>query len=162
MVDTNDTISISENTIRGGIVMEDPNEEADPNLCGCEKAPLPPTKCFREGQVRNGLTITAAMVTLWGTLGEPNSWCYDCHHMADIDGDCAIGGTDINGMVGEPGSGWFSAWNVGYDKHSDIDYDGTIGGTDINGYIGTLSGWFAAWNSGGCPVGCTPGVIMNP
>jgi hypothetical protein len=97
------------------------------------------------------------MVTRWGTKGEPNCWCYDCHNRGDIDGDCAIGGTDIMGF--DATSGWSYAFTSGYGADSDIDYDGAIGGTDIMGYDGS-SGWSNGFSNQCGP--CVQGVIMNP
>ena len=155
MVDANDTIDINENTIRGGIVMEDPNEVADPNLCGCEKAPLPPDKCLIEGQVIGGILIDANMVALWESIGEPDCWCYDCHNLGDIDGDCKITTTDILGY--EPNTGWRYAWNnsaTDYKPCSDIDNSGAIDVTDVLGYEPN-TGWRPGWNDfKNCKPGC--------
>lgn len=66
------TVSIAKNTARGGVVMEDPNTDADPHLVGCTVA----TKCFPSCHPD---------YAEWVSVGEPNSWCYlrQCHGDTD-------------------------------------------------------------------------------
>ena len=156
-VDGDCNVCVKGEPIRGNVVLTDANEAILNPAVACAPVILI-VDCFRVGQVRNGITITQAMVTRWGTLGKPDCWCYDCHHRADINGDCAIDGTDIGGI--NPTSGWQYAFSTGYGADSDINYSGPpIDGTDIGGYDAN-SGWQKGFSSQ-CGA-CTPGVIMNP
>ena len=156
-VDGDCNVCVEGEPIRGNVVLTDANEAIlSPAPPICAGITVPPTECFRVGQVRNGLTITAPMVALWVAKGKPPCWCYDCHHRADINGDCILDGTDILGF--NPTSGWSYAFSSGYGADSDINYDNLIDGTDILGYD-PGSGWNKF--TSGCGT-CTPGVIMNP
>ena len=66
------TVSIAENTARGGVVMQDPNLAANAHLIGCTVA----TKCFPSCHPD---------YDEWVLVGEPNSWCYprQCHGDTD-------------------------------------------------------------------------------
>lgn len=73
LVDFNEfTIDVNENTIRGGIVMEDPNEQVDVNLVGVTIN----TECFPSDHVD---------YNDWVAVGKPDCWCYprQCHGDAD-------------------------------------------------------------------------------
>ena len=64
------TIDVNENVIRGGIVMEDPNEQVDVNLVGCS------IECFPSDHVD---------YSNWVAAGKPDCWCYprQCHGDTD-------------------------------------------------------------------------------
>jgi hypothetical protein len=63
-------ISIAENVIRAGIVMENPDEVPPLNITGCTVS-LPPcvTECFPS------TAEYTAQYTDWKALGEPDCWC---------------------------------------------------------------------------------------
>jgi hypothetical protein len=95
--------------------------------------------CLIVGEVVGGNLITQAMRDLWDSLGQPASWCYDCHSEGDFDGNCLIDAGDIQAMV--------AAWTV-YDPDCDTNNDGVIDAGDIQTIVG-------AWTTG-CPAGCVP------
>jgi hypothetical protein len=95
--------------------------------------------CLIVGEVVGGNLITQAMVDLWDCLGQPASWCYDCHSVGDFNGDCLIDAADIKVMV--------AGWRV-YDPDCDTNNDGVIDADDIQAVI---TGWLE-----GCPSGCVP------
>ena len=62
-VDRDCTVSIAQNTIRGGIVLEDPNRSFTPGVTGC---PITGVPCY-----------TGPDIGRWRDMGEPNCWCWD-------------------------------------------------------------------------------------
>lgn len=75
MVDRDCNVTISENTVRGGIVMEDPDEDADPNITGGSTY----------GTCGPGPCYTGPDVVEWRAVGSPTQWCNprQCHGDAD-------------------------------------------------------------------------------
>jgi len=157
-VDTSDgncvTVTLSEDSKRGGVVLEDPNEAFTLNLPDpleiCEE-------CLVVGQVKGGVLITQAMYDLWKTLDSPECWCYDCHFRGDINNDGWIDFADIVGTDGIGGTiydGWLDSWNIQYHPCSDINNDGWIDFGDIVGSDGiggtVMDGWLDGWDTG-CP-----------
>jgi hypothetical protein len=134
-------VLLAENVIRGGVVMEDPDASPTVNLTGTSTTlpDCPTGKCLVVGQTVGGNLITQAMYDLWVSLGEPASWCYDCHSLGDTNGDCFVDAVDVQLFV--------AAWSV-YDADADTNNDGTIDAVDVQAL---LNGW-----NNGCPVGCTP------
>ena len=86
MVSGDCTVAIAENTIRGGVVMEDPNEQVDVNLVGCS-ATQATCECFPSGHVD---------YADWVEVGRPDCWCYprQCHGDADNTGDGSGGANE--------------------------------------------------------------------
>jgi hypothetical protein len=157
-VDTSDgncvTVTISEDGKRGGVVLEDPNEEFVLNLPDpcviCEK-------CLVVGEVVGGVLITPEMYDLWVSLGEPNCWCCPCHFRGDENCDGWVDAADITGTdgIGPPiFDGWIDSFNEAYHPCSDINNDGWIDAADITGSDGIgniiMDGWIDGWNTG-CP-----------
>lgn len=64
IVDGDCTVSIDENVIRGGVVMEDPDEVVTLTLTGCLVGSLP--DCFPSGYTT---------YPDWVTMGKPDCWC---------------------------------------------------------------------------------------
>jgi hypothetical protein len=64
-------VTITENVIRGGVVMENPNNPANPSFTGC---------CAGVGPCYTGPDFAQ-----WQAVGEPDSWCEprQCHGDAD-------------------------------------------------------------------------------
>lgn len=159
----NVTVTLSENSKRGGVVLKDPNDAFTLNL----PAPLEvvcEVDCLVVGEYCGGVFITQAMYDLWVTLNKPDCWCYPCHFRGDIDGNCIIGFADVIGTDGVGGvifDGWLDSWNIQYHPCCDIDNNGIIGFADVIGADGVggaiLDGWLDGWNTD-CPVGCTPGI----
>jgi hypothetical protein len=145
-------VTIAGNSARGNVVLET-TEPADANYePGCQVI-LPSGKCLVVGQVVGGVMISQAMYNRWVTLGEPNSWCYDCHYRGDINGDGIISTGDLLGLSGPPAiAGWNSAWSTGYNPQSDTNNDGIISTGDLLGVsdpnITQPNGWVAGWNNG--------------
>jgi len=148
------TITLSEDSKRGGVVLEDPNEAFTLNL----PDPLGIcVDCLVVGQVVGGVYITQPMYDLWVGYGRPDCWCYPCHFRGDINGDGWIDFGDIAGSDGVGGTifdGWLDSWNIQYHPCSDINNDGWIDFGDIAGSDGiggtVMDGWLDGWNTG-CP-----------
>jgi len=122
------TVTLSEDSKRGGVVLEDPNEE-----------------------------FTLVLPDPLEVCGDPACWSYPCFHRGDTNGDNIIDSTDVLGSDGPGGTvydGWFDAWNIQYHPCSDINKDGIIDSSDVLGSDGPggaiLDGWFDGWNYG-CP-----------
>jgi hypothetical protein len=149
------TITITEDLQRGGVILEDPNEQFVLHL------PSPITiceDCLVVGRNIGCVDITDAMFIEWVNQGRPDCWCYPCHCMGDHDGSGTITGADILGSDGKGGAildGWYDAWNFAYHPCSDIDNNGTITGSDILGSDGKgppiYDGWYDGWNNPPCP-----------
>ncbi len=119
-----------------GVVMENPDEVIIETYV--PGGVIIPSKCLVVGQVVGGVLITQDMYDLWVVLGEPLSWCYDCHYRCDTDGDCDVDGIDVGVLV--------NGWSV-YDPRADTDNDGDVDGIDVGNMV-------TGWNSGCGP--CTP------
>jgi hypothetical protein len=132
-------VVVTENAIRGGVVMEGPDEVVTVNMpADVELTLVCETLCLKVGQMVGGNMITQAMFDLWDSLGQPASWCYDCHYRCDTDGDCDVDAGDVQVIIG--------GWSV-YNADADTDNSGAIDASDIQNMI-------AGWQSG-CGT-CTP------
>jgi hypothetical protein len=90
LADGTTDVNFALNTIRGGIVMEDPNEEADPNLCGCTLN----TECFPSAYT--------TQYNNWVAMGRPDCWCpppYGNGYQCDGDADQATSGAPFNYQI---------------------------------------------------------------
>jgi len=160
------TVTLSLDTKRGGVVLKDPNITPTVNLPAPLVVPCT-TECLVVGKNCGGVMITQAMYDRWVTLGRPNCWCYPCHYRGDINGDCLVNATDLMGTDGPGGAildGWRDGWNFPYTALiacADINNDGLINATDLMGTDGPggaiINGWRDGWTFG-CPGGCLPGV----
>jgi hypothetical protein len=122
-------ITITENQIRGGVVMVDPNDSIDVNSPGCSAV----FGCLVVGEWVGGNLITQAMRDLWDTLPSPlrDCWCFDCHWRADSDGDCDVDYPDVITAI--------DGWNVYLTGFcADTDNDGDVDYPDI---IALIDGW---------------------
>jgi len=108
-------ICISENALRGGIVMEDP--ELNPGLHSeCVDIVLPAaySGCF---------PLDDPAWDTWDAVGRPDSWCYDCFRCGDATGDCQITAADAVILV--------NAWPPqAYDANADFNMSGTVTAAD--------------------------------
>ena len=96
-----DTVTLSVNSKRGGVVLEDPNEAFTLNL----PDPLDVCPCvLAVGEVCGGVTITPAMYANWITAGRPQSWCHPTHYAGDINMDCYVDAVDVVGGGPIPGA----------------------------------------------------------
>ncbi len=146
------TITLSEDSKRGGVVLEDPNEAFTLNL----PDPLGIcTECLIVGQNIGCVDITQAMYDLWVTLGRPDCWCYPYHCMGDTNGDDKITAQDVIGTDGQGPpiyDGWLDSWNYAYHPCADINNDGKITAQDVIGSDGQgppiYDGWLDGWNYG--------------
>lgn len=141
------TVTIDENEIRGGIVMEDPEAEVTTNLpSDCEVV----TECY------GGMADYAE----WDAVGKPICWCYprQCH--GDADGlPYGLGGY----WVSIPDLGILKdAWNkpagglVGNEACADFDHlPYGLGAYRVS--IPDLTILKANWNSAATPADCSPG-----
>jgi len=133
--------SVSTNETRGMIVLESAVSVDANTTCSFGG------KCLVVGQIVGGVLITQNMYDLWISLGEPPSWCYDCHFRGDVDDNGIISTGDLLGIPGT--DGWSQAWNVGYNPQSDTDNSGVISTGDLLGVTGN-DGWSKGWSLG-CP-----------
>jgi len=156
VVDKNCTISIAENTIRGGVVMENPDE--DPGLIIITTSVPPP--CY-----------TGPDTTEWAAVGKPTSWCTttQCHGDADGAqeqigrGSFAVGYADIGILLagfntlygGDPiAQPWICAdFDHAYETIGRGSFP--VGYNDIN----VLLAWF---NTLGWPTDCQTATPVSP
>jgi hypothetical protein len=75
-VDKNCNVSIAENSARGGVVMESPDEVVDVNCVGCTVT-LAAQECMKN---------TAPEYSEWDAWGKPKCWCYQYQCRGDVDG----------------------------------------------------------------------------
>jgi hypothetical protein len=122
------TVTLSENGERGGVVLEDPNEE-----------------------------FTLVLPDPYSGICEPPCWSYPCFSRGDTNGDNIIDSGDLLGTDGPGGAvldGWYDAWNTQYHECADINKDGVIDSGDLLGSDGPggaiLDGWYDGWNNQ-CP-----------
>jgi hypothetical protein len=78
-LECNADVSVSENTILGGVVMEDPNEDPIVSTSGCSVS-----ECC--GEEPECLCSSAPEYADWIALGGPRCWCYRKQCRGDIDG----------------------------------------------------------------------------
>jgi len=131
-------ITITENTIRGGIVMEDPNENPTVTLTGCTVTFPNLNDCFPN------TTGYTAQYADWVTYGKPDCWCgqyaklvpmppsgtwkYQCY--GDAKGDTQVSGkyrvyTNDYGVLSanwKKGAATDTTWN----RCADIDHKGQV------------------------------------
>lgn len=127
-------VDVNENAIRGGVVLDDPSVDPTVSFTGCQIG----AKCLQVGEMVGGNLITQEMRDLWESLGEPASWCYDCHYRGDTDGDCDVDADDVSVLV----DGWGA-----YEPAADTDNDGDVDADDVANLV-------TGWNEG-CGT-CTP------
>jgi hypothetical protein len=148
-------ISVSRNTARGGIVMEDPDEAANDNL------PIicPPPDCLYVGRVFhstagfNGLTVTTAHIAKWNYLGKPNCWC--C--LGQKRGNCIYTGASANrpdtiDLGAIKGSSWMCSYTQPcYNPCCDFNLSGRIDTVDL-GMVKNTNNWMKSVGAGPpCP-----------
>jgi len=77
-------VVLAENAVRGGVVMEDPDETPTVNLTGCTAslASCAPPECVKS---------TAPFYADWVALGKPDCWCYPRNCKGDADGQIQYG-----------------------------------------------------------------------
>ena len=100
-----DTVTLSVNSKRGGVVLEDPNETFTLNL------PDPSDVCpclLVVGQYCGGVQIDATMMSNWVTAGRPQSWCHPAHYAGDISRDCKVTAIDVIGGGPDATDSWYS------------------------------------------------------
>jgi len=120
-------VTITQNQIRGGVVLTDPNATvSDFN------SPVVQLKfCLAVGEWVGGNLITQAMYDKWVEVGMPDCWCYGCHWRGDTDGDCDVDSDDI--MV------FIAGWNVYMNGYcADTDNDGDV---DSDNVMAAIGGW---------------------
>jgi len=122
------TVTLSENSKRGGVVLEDPNE-----------------------------AFTLVLPGPYSGICEPACWSYPCFTRGDTNGDNAVDYGDVIGTDGVGGTiydGWLDSWNIQYHPCSDINKDGSIDYGDVIGSDGIggtiIDGWIDGWNNQ-CP-----------
>jgi hypothetical protein len=154
-VDKECDVTITENDCRGGVVMEDPDQQVVVNLSGCH---LASPDCFFVGKVDIcGWTVTQDDVNEWVLQGKPSSWCWPCHCLGDMDRSCTINTTDLLGTDPiTPTDGWKRAFAGTYDPNCDTNYDGSVNTTDLLGRdpITPADGWKLGFGMGVCPQPC--------
>jgi hypothetical protein len=122
-------IAISENEVRGGVVMEDADEVVDVNATSCEIV----LGCFPGGHPD---------YSEWDAMGKPDSWCYprQCHGDADgaqegnvKDGYYYVWSADLAALI----AGWKQTYggDPAVDTWIAADFDHAIEGDPKSGYF---------------------------
>lgn len=155
-VDNNADIDIDENAIRGGIVMEDPNEATDPNCTGCTVS----VDCFP--------SALTAQYFHWDRLGKPLCWCNSAQggtgdYQCDGDADTSTSGAPFyyriyTGDLTTVTSNWKKKWStVGINPCADVDHTDSGAPFYYQVYTGDLTKVTGNWKKkdtalpGDCP-----------
>ncbi len=134
------TVCVSENALRGGIVMEDP--ALNPGLHSeCLEIELPAaySGCF---------PLDDPAWDTWDAVGQPDSWCYDCFRCGDATGDCLVTAADAVTLI--------NAWPPqAYDADADFNMSGTVTTADAVVLINHWPPQESCPSAEGCSP-CTP------
>jgi hypothetical protein len=128
-----ETVTLSLDSQRGGIVLKDPNVTPTTNLPQSVSVCAP--VCLVVGQYCGGVMITQAMYDNWVQIGKPASWCHPGHFGGDANMNCTINSIDLVGpalpnMKAAFGKSWPTA---GYADSCDTDNNKSINAIDIVG-----------------------------
>jgi hypothetical protein len=147
---------LAKNTIRGGVVLENPNITPTVNLTPC------PSDCLYVGRVFSGtgittLTITQAHIDRWVALGKPNCWCCDAQKRGNgvYSPSSTATKTDFIDLAKIKNSAQWnqSAGQPGYDANpcSDTNLSGKIDFIDL-AKVKNSANWNQSVGAGsGCP-----------
>lgn len=153
-VDANVTVSVSENALRGGIVLTDGSNDAGSG----------------SGPITTGACYTGPDVAQWNLVGQPDSWCYvsQCH--GDANGateiiakqtrtvgydDIAILVDGFNKAYTDPVTNPWIAADFNHASEVIAKQTRRVGYDDIN----VLLAWF---NTAGVPADCLTGSPVSP
>jgi hypothetical protein len=99
--------------------------------------------CFQEGLTIGNITVTAAMVTLWNSIGQPDVWCCENNSMGDANLDGFVNPSDTTPLLNAP----LGAATTFANANADLNRDGFVNPSDttpiLNGPLGA--------NPGACP-----------
>jgi len=127
----NCTVTISGNSARGNVVLEDTEQATDVTYGTCPVV-MEAADCFQVGNVIGGDTITQAMRDIWLTLtpAQQAVWCVSCFSYGDTNGDCLLDyGNDVQTL--KTGYANFTQSSI-YDPLCDFNKDGAIDyGNDV-------------------------------
>jgi hypothetical protein len=153
-------ITITENTLRGGVVMEDlSTPDVNSPSCGvwCHG-------CLCPGDVVVGHFITQAMYDNWVTVGKPVSWCHSCHSRGDVDLNCLINAADVIGPAIPNLANSFPSAHPGPTYHPDCDFnnDKQVNAADVIGSFPGDPNCIASNFPSTCPPATNPETMDCP
>jgi hypothetical protein len=152
-------MSIGENEIRGGVVMEDLTDP-DVNAPGCEVD----LGCFKVGEVIGGHLVTQTMYDDWVLLGKPVSWCHSCHSRGDVDLNCLINAADVIGpAIPNLANSFPSAYPAAnYSPDCDFTNDKQVNAADVIGSFPGDPNCIATNFPSACPPAVNPETMDCP
>jgi len=120
-VDSECCITVTENILRGGIVLEDPQATPTLDLPDGNDCCVTGLDCFPSAD---------PMYANWVTVGKPGSWCCDYQAQGDTNGDGAISALDLF-MSFRPAYNTQHGVHPAYDPAADFNHDKAVSALDL-------------------------------
>lgn len=120
-VDSDSCITVTENILRGGVVLEDPQATVTLDLPEGDDCCVTGLACFPSAD---------PMYANWVTVGKPGSWCCDYQALGDTNGDGWINAIDLLWCF-RPAYNTQHGVDPAYDSDADFNHDKWVNALDL-------------------------------